>query len=602
MMIKTAVVVCAILTAIPTGMLPVVATASVDPIITYKPRKNVDSYLNLARDVHAMKILLSNHTDDAFRKAYDVYTKGGYAAPSVEVTLHNELSHHLEDGAVLKATSKQGDTVRVASTRYHHVGETKLHLRYQPGVRCFVGGLHPTEDKGCIEPTGHLEVEGHSSPIYYSDRSSFSNFTLQDLNSHAEVDFRPHGDNTTDYFPEFALFKHYYGTPHFVDKMILAAFDKKSHTFEHQTFDFTKIHHSGRATFIDKTVVYLSTGQYVMRNLNEALVHCHHDKESPHAMHKLDEAVALYTGAFQDQRGSGTSNMLFGLANRMCRHFRTCGEKGESTDGMARVNLKIFHHLDEMQKHLKEGKCFHAGESKKHIVRHMYIPLFQGLIYSAFQKHNGDKDFQDEEGTVFAASILPRLADCSMEKAKSLHSMFVPGYEVSLGKMSDFDDILSTLQSHFECLDIKCEDVGGIWNDDMKQYHKHVQPCTHTHSSSDPSKSHTHSSSSGSAKTTVDSEVDNENSTPLKWIFIGAAVGIAGLTLATGLMTLVKRACSVRDTSCQLNADDLKVEDYPHKESPSLGPSIFVNAGSSQKTDTDSLDSTGDSIDDKEIV
>lgn len=605
-------------TALMALMFPsVVSREEIDKIVSFQPRNNVDSDLNIALDLDAMKYLMSEFTDESFRQAYEVYSKGGYAAPTAQVQLHSSLHFHLDRGAILSAVSKQGHQVKATATQKYIKGETTLQLRYEPGVKCHVGGLAQPEEEGCFDAPGHLTVDGHSDTLYFVESTSFSIRTLRDFSIDSEVNFRPNGDAKLDYYDEFALFEEYYGSPHYADKMIRAAFDKEAHEFTHQVFDFSKSGHKERARFIEKAAAYVSTGMYVMRELNDAHVHCKNDCTTTdcvnHSLHSLDAAVALYTGALQDENGRGSSsNLLFGLANEMCRHFRTCGESGHATFGTAKTNLEIFDEFQVMQTHLTNGQCWAAGQAKDHIIRLMYVPLFQGMIYSAFQKKTGATDYLEEEGAVFAVATLPRFADCSLFKAKHLNHNFAPGDTPN----DDFETILSTLQDHYECLDLMCEEIGGIWDYEKGQYHEHAPPCPHTpaassgstssHSTDSQSSGSSHnnngdeSSKSDSSQTsevegTVTTLVDNSEP-PVQTIVVGVLVAVFVLT---ALLVVVSRCVRSQHERVQeehgrrVLAAGLMEAKYEEEFPSSSSRPIFVSPPR-DTADTDTVNSTED--------
>lgn len=548
------------------------AEATLEPIVSFQPKNSVDDYLNIARDLGAMKgyLLANQHTVNkenkeqeetlAFHNAFEVYSKGGYAASAAEVKLHTALHFHIDRGTTLTALSNQGQHVHAVTTQKYNKGDTVLHLRYRSDLPCHVGGLRQPQNQGCFRPTGHLTVSGHSDTLYYVENTSFNNRTLQAFSTSAQVAFRPHGQLKHDLFQDFAVFDEYYGAPNFADEMIRAAMHGRSHEFRHFSVDFsgTSASYQERAVFMETSAAYLSAGLYVMRELDTAMVYCESSSSSDgknkkdtnsHALHSLDAAVALYTGALAyGSHGGGGNNhsnghMLFGLANDMCQHFNTCGKSGRSIFGTAKVNHDIFGEFDAMQKHLVDGHCWAADKAKEHIVRLMFVPLFQGLIYSAFETKKGESgDAIRAQGAVFAAATMPRLADCSLWKAKRLHGNFLPGQNSPQEGDDDFASILSTLQDHYECLDLTCEEIGGIWDRKNKRYHQHAPPCSSTHTSKS-------SSSSGSSGATSDKPLANQDSptdtgAPAAWVgdegprmawIIGGVVGaVAVIAMCAG--------------------------------------------------------------------
>lgn len=588
-------------------------------VLTYQPQNDIDANLNLAHDLENIKHLLSMYTDESFHQASEIYSKGGYAAPSVKVKLHTGLHRSLKLGTVLSAPSESGQDVQATTVQHYNSGETHLELRYASDVTCHVGGLPQPEDQGCLRSTGHLRMDGgeeqSDTTFYYIDRSHFNDRTLQALSANSHISFRPHPD--APYYDEFAMFDDYYGTPHYADHMIHGALNGKSHEFRHQVFDFTASHqHKGRAFFIEKAAAYLSVGMYAMRDLNEAVMHCQNDCTSAsassctnhHSLHSLDAAVALYTGALAASSET-TGNFLFGLANDMCQHFRTCGATGDSTWGTAKVNLDVFTEFDRLQQHLMEGKCWAAGKAKEHIVRLLYVPLFQGLIHAVFRKKKNADGYHPEEGMVFAAATLPRLANCSLSKAKQLHHDFLLGKDEA--GHEDFETILKTLQDHYECLDLTCEEIGGIWDADKQRYHEHAPPCSRTASSVGSSGADTGDSETQSANDGDNHPLSNATSPnydpsaalvsstdeepPLNWIFVGIALTVILVVI------VIKRTCLRRrmpPRQQQVQTDGLICnQQYPQEftiPSKSSSAPILAKGPPPDTTETDTVNSTED--------
>ena len=55
------------------------------------------------------------------------------------------------------------------------------------------------------------------------------------------------------------------------------------------------------------------------------------------SVHAWDEGVAFYTGSLQGTDGAGSGKMVYALADKRCKNFKTCGAAGDATSGTSKV-------------------------------------------------------------------------------------------------------------------------------------------------------------------------------------------------------------------------------------------------------------------------
>jgi len=227
----------------------------------------------------------------------------------------------------------------------------------------------------------------------------------------------------------------------------------------------------------------MNTAMYVIRELEDALDDCaaSFSKRNDDAVHALDEAVAFYTGTLEGTEGSGDGVQMYALAEKRCENFKTCGENGDSTEGVAKVNIDIFRQFDLMQRSLNTGSCDAARKNKNEIEKQMLIPLVQGTIRYAwkqeYEQETGEKE--EAEGATFAAAILPVVARCNENDAGIIFDNMKPGS----GFQADYSAVKDAFERNYGCMGITCMDVGGLYDDANGAWLTGAAPCSGSSSS-----------------------------------------------------------------------------------------------------------------------
>jgi hypothetical protein len=180
--------------------------------------------------------------------------------------------------------------------------------------------------------------------------------------------------------------------------------------------------------------------------------------------------------ACRARRGSArapSGKLLYRLAQKRCRNYKTCGSAGESADGDAYVNLQIFSRAITMQRAMQSGDCESLPSLIDEIAALMSIPFVQGMLRYAYKvRYLSGGSVERAEMAVFAAAVLPRLAHCNESAAEVAYSY------VNVNSASvDFQLVRAVFEQNYACLNISCEQIGGLWYSDSSAYAEHFAPC-----------------------------------------------------------------------------------------------------------------------------
>ena len=226
----------------------------------------------------------------------------------------------------------------------------------------------------------------------------------------------------------------------------------------------------GQGVALKKGAAYLNIWMEVIRYLNEAVVNCR--AGTPNAASAVDKAVAYYAGSRTAEENS-EGVLLYALAEIRAHQMKTGGHLEDKDVGDAFVNVDIFRQLNSMKTNLlaKDATlCDQVEQSKNHIVTMMKIPMIQSIIRYAYIQSvepptkPEDLDKMIAEGATFAATMLPYVHSCQSRSAEILHE------HMKLGVVANFDKVKAVMESTYSCLNVTCEHVGGIWDQNDKVY------------------------------------------------------------------------------------------------------------------------------------
>jgi hypothetical protein len=193
-------------------------------------------------------------------------------------------------------------------------------------------------------------------------------------------------------------------------------------------------------------------------------------------LHAWDKAVAYYTGSLSSiSSNDDEGNLLYALANEQCAYFKTCSSGGDTTTGEAYVNDRIFRLFEEGQASILGGNCQQARIEKQHIASLMKIPLIQGTLrYSHLLAYAKEHDAVDgAKAAAFALAVLPVVYGCDTESASVIYN----NLKVQNKPRVDFVAIKGAFERSYNCLNITCGQVGGIYDPESGQYAQDAGPC-----------------------------------------------------------------------------------------------------------------------------
>lgn len=192
----------------------------------------------------------------------------------------------------------------------------------------------------------------------------------------------------------------------------------------------------------------------------------------------MGEGVAFYVGALEGNDGSGDGVLLYDLADKLCIDFKTCGPLEDATEGTSPVNREVLGLSLNVVEHLTTMECGKARAIKNDIVNYMTVPFAQGLLKAAYQSSRDESSKDDGvngEAAAYAATVVPLIHRCSELDASFIEKQL--DYHTA-AKDRDFIAIKETLERHYECLGVTCEQVGGLWDKEAGTYYEGASPCS----------------------------------------------------------------------------------------------------------------------------
>ena len=127
---------------------------------------------------------------------------------------------------------------------------------------------------------------------------------------------------------------------------------------------------------------------------------------------------------------------------------------------MSLVNKKIFEKFGGVKSNLLDNQCTILQTNVRDIKELMTVLLVQGVTRSIYELDIHD-DFQETTqamGAAFAAALLPLLHACSEGYAMMVHKNLSPGKSTK----GSYEVVKNAIEQNYDCMGIKCEDVGGL--------------------------------------------------------------------------------------------------------------------------------------------
>merc|ERR1712176_475689 len=410
------------------------------------------------------------------------YEEGAYSKSVATVTLSAGLPADVPKGTSITGVGADGNMVIGKAYADNAAGATSIIVQYQTSdsqknyVGCQVGAAINPNTEGCFAPTGTLTINSSDTVDYTYDvlMDNTAKRTLQGFSTGAQAKMLECANCP---YKTFEAFYNYYGMADYGNELVLAAFESRETNFKNFNNDFKLYGFDGRDQIIKKATAYIIIWMYVIREMEDALDDCKEactiESCNDDPVHAWDEAVAFYTGSLEGPDGSGSGKLPYALADKRCGNFKTCGDLADSATGGSKVNMEVFKNFSSGLAKLAKGECASARSNKEAIESLIMIPLIQGTLRYAWKTDNEPYSEKAEaEGVVFAAGILPVVAECDAAAAEVIATNLVAGQNGSC----DFGAVKAAFESTYECLGIDGAMVGGLYDAATGSYFEGAEP------------------------------------------------------------------------------------------------------------------------------
>mmetsp|Transcript_58185 Transcript_58185/g.123404 ORF Transcript_58185/g.123404 Transcript_58185/m.123404 type:complete len:520 (-) Transcript_58185:82-1641(-) len=452
---------------------------SLQEIAGYKPGSSVTDHCALDLDQAAIEKALSAKTPESYAAAEKIYNEGGHSKSYANIELVNGLTSSVKKGDALTGKNSAGNDVSGKFASDYDDGIKSIKVYYtttdvqEDWVGCRVGALPEPYTEGCFADEGDLIIGG-SPHAYTVAPNNKADRTIAGFSTGAADKMRLNCKGCP--YDDFQKFYNYYGQDDYADEWISSAFAGTSTSFTNGNADFSKVGYDGKEQAIKKGTAYLSIFMYVIREFEDAIDDCNAKSidNNYDAVHAMDEGVCFYTGSIEGTDGkSDDGKLLHQLADKRCSNFKTCGELGGTTSGMAKINYEMFQLFELTKYELEKGQCDTAKKGIKQIIQKMYVPMIQGTLRYAYKmdKLQGG-EVENAEGATFAAAVLPKVHAVSPDAARIIYE----NMRLNAGR-TDFKAVKGAFESTYEGMGVKCEDVGGLWFDALDKYYEGMEPC-----------------------------------------------------------------------------------------------------------------------------
>jgi hypothetical protein len=214
-----------------------------------------------------------------------------------------------------------------------------------------------------------------------------------------------------------------------------------------------------------KGAQYQNMPMYVIHEMESAVADCKAKKVGTH----WDEAVAFYTGSLT-LTGSDIGVFQYGLAEKRCADFNTCGEDSSA------VNEKVMALFSYGRDLVPGFKCSALESVKESLVKQFTIPLVQGVIKHLYLATTGKSEKEKAELWAFSAALLPFINHYSSSAAATLRKN---SYILNANAVSDgVASVKASLEVVYPAMGITCLDVGGYLDTaSTSTYVSGMEPC-----------------------------------------------------------------------------------------------------------------------------
>jgi len=454
-----------------------------DIIAGYEPFTQVTDHNAIDKDQEAMEKLLSVANEEAYIKAFRIYTEGAHSVSYANVVLTSAVTQPFEKGTDVAGRSENGNQINGWLFADVSVGATNMLVQYQTGdsqntyVDCQVGASETPNTRGCFAASGAFSIKGLDVQYTYDPMTdNDADRTIQSMSLNAKKEMWQCKNCPYELYQAFV---EYYGFFDYGNQIVEAAFEGRATDFLNFNSDFALYGFTGREQIIKKGTAFVIIWMYVIRELEDALDDCRSKcskedcNDDLYISDSWDKAVAYYTGTLEGDNGAGSGKLPYALADKRCGNFKTCGESGDQLTGTSKVNIEIFRNFEIGKGFLKNGKCEEAQPHKDNIQRLMMIPLIQGTLRYGWKTDNeAYSEKAEAEGAIFALAITPVINKCDPKSAEIIAKNMKVGQTGS----ADFNDLKKAFESTYDCLGITGFDVGGLFDAASMSYFDGAEP------------------------------------------------------------------------------------------------------------------------------
>jgi len=447
-------------------------------IHSYTPMSLVTDAAAIDQDLHVIHIELHRETQRGWTNAEKIYRKGAFSKPVAKIGLLSPLEDDFPAGSAVKGIDVDGFHVGGTLYKAAKAADQELMVQYDIDevqanyVNCQVGANPAPNVAGCFNHTGSITVNEYELAYSYDVyKHNINKRTLAGMSAEAEMKM---WECKHCPFPEYEKFYNYYGEFNYADRIVTHAFRGEQTFLKNGNMDFGYYTEYALAEFIHHGMSYMHVWMYTIRQMEQAIAECEESNDVEKAVHFWDEAVAYYTGS-RSLIHNRDGNMIYHSAILRCDEFKTCGATSDQRDEDPYVNIESFKHFNEGQQNIVNGKCSALRKNKERIVTMMTIPLIQATLRYAHIIAHEDRFYEKHgaESVLYTMTVLPLIHACSEQNAEIIYQNMKSKNNANV----DFTAVKKAFEGTYKCLNIKCSDVGGIWETRSGDYKADALPC-----------------------------------------------------------------------------------------------------------------------------
>jgi hypothetical protein len=220
-------------------------------------------------------------------------------------------------------------------------------------------------------------------------------------------------------------------------------------------FESNSMFSSAEKNLAAESAVALNLWAEIVHKMYQTIRMCESNEfqTSSEGTHKIDEAVAYWIGSTQATGDEGKGHLLYRLAEEGGELFNT-----EAHDRQSKANRQVLRLFKEAAVQLTYQNACYDGNSfvisqlrfiTNKLVSQMTVPLIQHLLHNLKENNRG-------RVKIYAHAVVPLLAACDESTFQYLKDKLIVGEYF----VSEVDDIISSIQSTYHCLDLRCKDIG----------------------------------------------------------------------------------------------------------------------------------------------